>query len=235
IVDEREVANERRYGALHIYGRFPVRGKEHVRRRLAHLVEGRNLSGYAAGAHVRRLEIVDGQNPRRRSDEDADERVGLLVPFQEIGKRPLGVAWSGHRLQGDSAPFERALRFEAMVDRDVAGRSEELIAHVVKMERLFLLPHLLGASKIFSLSGRDGDLDAAGNREAVALVLIAMKMGMQNPLHLRGPDFAELLENAARSEIDQQRPAVLDQSVDVAGVFKAEVQGRSLAVWAAGP
>src|SRR5262249_29721749 len=70
---------------------------------------------------------------------------------------------------------------------------------------------------------------AAGNREAVTLVLITMKMGMQNPVHLCGPDFAESIENAARSEIDQQRPAVLDQSVNVAGVFEAKESRGDLA------
>src|SRR6266542_2407343 len=100
------------------------------------------------------------------------------------------------------------------------------------MENPAVLPETLHVVEEVALVLGHGDGDASRDGEMVALRLVAVMVGVQDPVDARDADLSEPVQASAAAKVDEHAaggvPRVEDH-VDVAGVPKAvEVLGDAL-------
>jgi hypothetical protein len=79
-------------------------------------------------------------------------------------------------------------------------------------------PERVGLREQRRLPLRHGDGDPPLGKQVVALALIAMMVGVQHPLEVTHAGLGQVVEDAARTEVDQEPPVAVLEEVDVAGV-----------------
>ena len=114
-------------------------------------------------------------------------------------------------------------------DGEVVGDGVEVVPHVVEVEHAAIAPEVGGFGEQAAFVGGDGDRDVAFDGAEIALALVAMVVSVEDPVHFGDAEVLEMVEDAARSEVDQHRTGAVADDVDVAGVLEKEQVVRQFA------
>ena len=181
------------------------------------------------GHPVLPLEVVDRVDATGRRDEVAAERAREAVDRREVRDRPARVP--GRRLHDDARGHAsgtsrgrrggaRPGRARRACPRRSRRRSRRTSSAAARGHRL----------------GRSGRPPAPGPRSTapcsieprVALALVAMVVGVEDPFDLLDADLGEMVEDRRGAGIDEQPGRPRPQQVDVAGIAEPEEVRRDL-------
>ena len=107
----------------------------------------------------------------------------------------------------------------------------EIVARVIEVEDAAVAPELLRVGEQVALVGGHGDGNRSRGGEPVFLALVAVVVGVEDPVGLGDPEVAEMIEDLARTEVDQNGARAVADDVDAGGVLEepqvfAEPPGR---------
>src|SRR2546425_12951815 len=89
------------------------------------------------------------------------------------------------------------------------------------MEDAPVAPKILGVGEQVPLMLRHGYGNTALHGFVIALALVAVMVGVKNPVHLTDPHVAQVVEDFARSEVDQHTIRAVAEYVDRTSVVEA--------------
>jgi hypothetical protein len=81
-------------------------------------------------------------------------------------------------------------------------------------------PEVLGILEELSLVGRNGDRDPPFDCPGIPLALVAVVMGVEDPIDVGDPEIREVIEYGARSEVDEHTPRAVPDHVDIGRVLE---------------
>src|SRR5262245_31792394 len=90
-------------------------------------------------------------------------------------------------------------------------------------------PEILCVGEEMAFMGGYGDRNLSFGCFVVALALVAMMMGMQDPIYLRDAHCPKMIQNLAGAEIDQHATRSVANDVNIAGVVEPVQVVRNLA------
>ena len=140
---------------------------------------------------------------------------------------------SGWLLDGDAAqlvsrrgldeqaarpPLEDLVVHELPRDRNALGEREEGLPHIVDVVDLPGASEDLHLAEVSPLVSRHGDRDAALVGRAVALAQVPVVVCVQDPIGLRHPDLADVIQHGTRAQVDQDGARTIGEHVHVADV-----------------
>ena len=117
-------------------------------------------------------------------------------------------------------PSERTIVPQNFGNPDVLGNGIEVVAHVIEMKHAPVSPEVLRISEQVALVGRHRNGNRTLRGFKVTLALIAMVVGVKNPVHLGDSQAGEVVKNLSRTKIDDQPMIAGSNQVDIAGVFE---------------
>jgi hypothetical protein len=130
------------------------------------------------------------------------------------------MAWRGEHKDVPVAPPKGSIVVQQRSDRDVFGHGVEVVAHVIKVKHPPVPPEVLRVGKEMPFVSRNCNGNRALRRLVIALALVPVMMGMENPIDLADSQTGQVLENVSRAEVDQKSAAAVAHQIDVARVLE---------------
>ena len=160
------------------------------------------------------------------AEQVAGEGDALLVDVADEHAAAVGVALGGDDLEVDVAPGEGLVILEVGVDGDVLGEGEEGVAVVVVVVDAFVLPEEFGLVEEVAFVLGDGDFGTVFAEAWGAPGLVAVVVGVEDPLDLADADFFQVVDEGAGAGVDEDGAVAGGYAVGVAGVGEAEDAGE---------
>ena len=217
-VQEAELRLEETERRGRVVGRVTVRRAEPLERESGEQRDRVKRRAGRVGQAVLPLEVVDRVDVTGLGDEVAAEGRRQPVDLGDEGDRALGVTRGRQHPDVVLAPAERLVVAQRPRDRDRPGQGEPDAGDVVVVVDALEPPERVGLGEERCLPLGYRDRDAPCGQEMVPLALIAVMVRVQHPLDLADSRLPEVLEDAARAEVDQESAVTPDQEVDVAGI-----------------
>ena len=168
-------------------------------------------------------------HPRVAQHHVAAEGQPAVADLQKIG-HPAGTVAAGFDAADlAAAPLEQVRLGNVAVQRDRLDRRTHVARAVNRVGIAQLRPHLAEATGLLEqcpLRLRRGHLGAEGLQPGVALALLAMVMREQHPIDPLHADLAQMVQDAAVAQVDQQGRLAVAEHVDVAGIAPDEHVGQ---------
>ena len=162
------------------------------------------------------------------AEEVAGEGYSLTVDLADEHAAAVGVALGGDYLEFHVAPGEGLVVLEVGVDGDVLGEGEEGVAVVVVVVDALVLPEEFGLVEEVAFVFGDGDSGAVPAEARGAPGLVAVVVGVEDPLDLAYADFLQVVDQGAGAGVDEDGAVAGGDAVGVAGVGEAVEVGGDL-------
>ena len=152
----------------------------------------------------------------------------MTVDLADEHAAAVGVALGGDDFKFYVAPGEGFVVLEVGVDGDVLGEGEEGVAVVVVVVDALVLPEEFGLVEEVAFVFGDGDFGAVLAEAGGAPGLVAVVVGVEDPLDLAYADFMQVVDEGAGADVDEDGAVAGGDAVGVAGVGEAVDARRDL-------
>ena len=160
--------------------------------------------------------------------EVAGEGDFLTVNVADEHAAAVGVALGGDDFKFDVEPGEGFVVLQGGVDGDVLGEGEEGVAVVVVVVDALVLPEEFGLVEEVAFVFGDGDFGAVLAEARGAPRLVAVMVGVEDPLDLVDANFLEVVDDVAGAGVDEEGAVAGGDAVGIAGVGEAVDAGGDL-------
>ena len=158
----------------------------------------------------------------------AGESDGAAVDLADEHAAAMGVALGGDDFEFDAFPGEGFVVEQLGIDGYVLADGEEGAAVVVVVIDALVAPEVFGVFEEVALVFRYGDFRTAGAEAVGSPALVAVVVGVEDPVDLADADLGEVVDDCAGTGVDEDGAIAGRDAVDVAGVGPAvQVLGES--------
>ena len=188
-------------------------------------LQGEQRALLVAVAVLERVVLVEHAAGAKQVPGEGD---ALAVDAADEHAAAVGVALGRDDLELHVAPGECLVVLEVGVDRHVLRQREKSVAVVVVVVDALVLPEEFGLLEEMAFVLGHGDLGAMFPEASGSPGLVAVVVGVEDPLDLPDADFLQVVDEGAGAGVDEDGAVAGGYAVGVAGVGEAEDAGGDL-------